>query len=143
MAKTRHRSMIGIVERGHVCGQCRSARVVPPGEYVAVGQSSLVIEQYTAPTSPCCGARDADVRHACIYPRAGVQFNQYQPLVHDTSISKPQKRLSNKHSVGDGPPPFNVGRDFTMDITASAGELRSDTLPVYRNEGLLIACRTA
>ena len=59
-----------------------SSRVILAPEFLYAGRRFLGMEEFLAIRCPCCGATDADTRHARLCHRSGAQVNQHQPLVH-------------------------------------------------------------
>ena len=88
-----------------------SSRVFPPSEFVSAVGRFLGREEFLVTTCPCCGATDANTRHARLCHRSGVQVNQHQPLVH--ALSRTHKRMSIRHQIASGAP-FNAERDLRM-----------------------------
>lgn len=112
-----------------------ASRVVPAQEFLYAGRRYLGIEEHLATTCPCCGAAEANTRHARLCHRAGAQVNQHQPLVH--AASRFLKRVSVRHQVESGAP-FNADRDLRMDIVIERGGLRDATAPEFRCKGILL-----
>ena len=89
LAEARHRSRLqgaGVT----ACLRARptgSLRVIPETEFVVIERRFTGIEEHVAARYPCCDATDVDTRHARIYPRAGAQVNQHQPLLNAISVS--------------------------------------------------------
>ena len=112
-----------------------SSRVIPSSEFVSAGRRFLGREEFLATRCPCCGATDANTRHARLCHRSGAQVNQHQPLVH--ALSRTLKRMSIRHQVESGAP-FNAERDLRMDIVIERGGLRDATAAEYRNKAILL-----
>lgn len=93
------------------------------------------IEPYITPECRCCGAKDADTRHA--QGRVRRLVTQHQPLVK--VIAKLLKRQPVKHTVEDGAP-LTVDQDFRMDLVVPAGKLEEEeaTKSAYHQKSLLM-----
>ena len=114
---------------------CIRDRVIPASEFVSAGRRFLGREEFLATRCPCCGATDANTRHARLGHRSGAQANQHQPLVHERS--RAIKRMSIRHQVESGDP-FNAERDLRMDIVIEMEGLRDATAAEYRNKAILL-----
>ena len=111
-----------------------SCRVIPAPEFLYAGRRFLEMEEFLAMRLPCCGATDADTRHARLCHRSGAQANPRQPLVH--ALSRSLKRMAIHHQVESGAP-FNADRDLRMDLVIERGGLRDAAALEYRNKATL------
>ena len=84
---------------------------------------------------PCCDAVDVNTRHARICPRAGVQMNQHQPILH--AISRTLKRLGIPHQVESGEL-FTADRNLRMDIVIRRGGFWDAPNREYRDRSILL-----
>ena len=112
-----------------------SSRVIPASEFVSAGRRFLGMEEFLATRCPCCGATDANTRHARLCHRSGAQVNEHQPLVH--ALSRTFKRKSIRHQVESGTP-FNADRDLRIDMVIEKGGLGDATASEYRNKTILL-----
>ena len=129
LAKDRYVSLQG--EGAPACVRTRpthSLRVIPATEFVGIGTSFMRIEKHVTVRCPCCDSTDVDTRHSRIWPRAGAQAIQHQPLLH--AISRTLKQLGVPH-VETGEP---LTADRTSRWTSSLGEEAFGT-PQTRNAG--------
>ena len=90
-----------------------SSRVIPASEFVSAGRRFLGVEALLATRCPCCGATDANTRHARLYHRSGAQINHHQPLVH--ALFRTFNRMSIDHPGVDSGAPFNTHREWTWE----------------------------
>ena len=99
-----------------------------------MGRRFIGIEEHVAMRCPCCDAVDVNTRHARICPRAGVQMNQHQPILH--AISRTLKRLGIPHQVESGEL-FTSDRNLRMDIVIRRG-IRDAPNREYSDKSILI-----
>ena len=112
-----------------------SSRVIPASALVSAEGRFLGRVEVLATRCPCCGATDANTRHAHLCYRLGAQVNQRQPLVH--TLFRTLKRMSIRHQVENGAP-FNAERDFRMDMVIERGGLRDATAAGITETGWLL-----
>ena len=113
-AKARQRSQSGPGATAFLrARRVDSSRVIPASECVSAGRRFLGMEEFLATRRPCCGATDADTRHARLCHQSGAHANQHQPLIH--ALSRTFKRMSIRQKVESGAP-LNADRDLRMDM---------------------------
>ena len=100
-----------------------------------MGRCFIGIEKHVVMRYPCCDAVDVDTQHARIFPRAGAQVNQHQPLLQ--AISCTLKRLGIIHQVESGEP-FTADGNLRMDIVIRRGGLRDAPNREYRSKFILL-----
>ena len=135
-AKARQRSQSGPGTTAFLMARpVDSSRVIPAPEVLYAGRRFLGMDEFLATRCPCCGATDADRRHARLCHRSGAQVNQQPPLVH--ALSRSFKRMAIHHQVESGAP-FNADRDLRMDIVIERGGPREATASENRNKAILL-----
>ena len=100
-----------------------------------MGRCFIGIEKHVVMRYPCCDAVDVDTQHARIFPRAGAQVNQHQPLLQ--AISCTLKRFGIIHQVESGEP-FTADRNPRMDFIIRRESLRDALNLEYRYMSILL-----
>ena len=135
-AKARKRSQSGPCATAFLRARpVDSFRVIPASEFVSAGRRFSGDGGVSGDEVPCCGATDANTRHARLCHRLGAQVNQHHPLVH--ALSCTFNRMSIRHQV-ESPDPFNADRDLRMDMVIEGGGHRDATASEYRSKAILL-----